>query len=76
MARLAQRVPVRCIDVAGLPWTEIDFVEDILYAQCEVLPELCSGQARPQGDGRGLPTLAVQVMSALSSMGGIYECLP
>lgn len=74
LARMARRVPVRCIDMAGLPWAEIDFVEDILYARCEVLPELRAYGRAAQGDRRGMPGLCTQVMRALSSMGGIYEC--
>lgn len=71
LARVARRVPVRCIDMAGLPWAEIDFVEDMLYAQCEVLPGLRFGSHGAEGGLRGLCT---QVMQSLSSMGGLYEC--
>jgi len=74
VARLARRAPVRCVDVAGVPWAEIDFVEDILYARCEVLPELDSDRGGAERDRRGLPGLGTQVMQAISSMGGIYEC--
>lgn len=29
--------PIRCVDVAGLPWVEIDFPEDLARARSEVL---------------------------------------
>jgi choline kinase len=35
---LVRRVPVGWADVGGLPWTEIDFVEDLRRAEAEVLP--------------------------------------
>jgi choline kinase len=72
LARLAQRVPVQCIDMAGLPWSEIDFVEDVLYARCEVLPEL-RGVQRPGGAARRRPGLGALVLKALSTMGGVFE---
>ena len=36
--RLARRLPVRCLDVAGLPWAEIDFPEDLLAARERIWP--------------------------------------
>ena len=35
-----QRVHVGWVDVTGLPWTEIDFAEDLRRAEDEVLPRL------------------------------------
>ena len=35
---LLRRVPVGWVDTGGLPWTEIDFVEDLRRAEAEVLP--------------------------------------
>jgi len=70
IARLAQRVPVQCVDVAGLPWSEIDFVEDVLYARCEVLPEL---RAVPRARGARLPRLGARILKAFSTMGGVFE---
>jgi choline kinase len=35
---LMQRHEVRAIDVTGLPWTEMDFVEDLQRAEADVLP--------------------------------------
>ena len=37
---LLQRVHVGCVDVTGLPWTEIDFAEDLRRAEDEVLPRV------------------------------------
>lgn len=37
---LAGRRPVGWIDVTGLPWTEIDFPEDLHRARTEVLPQV------------------------------------
>lgn len=74
-ARLARRVPVRCVDVAGLPWTEIDFVEDVLYARCEVLPALRSRR----GSGSSavpMPGPGAHVLKALGTMGGVFENPP
>lgn len=72
VARLARRLPVHCVDMAGLPWAEIDFVEDVLYARCEVLPEL---RAAPGARGAGLrmPGLGAHVLKAFSTMGGVFE---
>jgi choline kinase len=36
--RLLRRVTVGYVDVSGLPWTEIDFPEDLRRAEEEVLP--------------------------------------
>lgn len=33
---------IKCLDVAGWPWVEIDFPEDLLRARTEVLPALAS----------------------------------
>jgi choline kinase len=38
--RLLARVPVGWVDVTGLPWTEVDFAEDLRRAEAEVLPRL------------------------------------
>ena len=37
---LLGRQPVHAVDVTGLPWTEVDFVEDLLRADAEVLPKI------------------------------------
>jgi choline kinase len=38
--RLVQRRHVGWVDVTGLPWTEIDFVEDLRRAEAEILPRV------------------------------------
>jgi choline kinase len=38
--RLLARVPVGWVDVTGLPWTEVDFAEDLRRANAEVLPKI------------------------------------
>lgn len=38
--RLAADQPIGWVDVTGLPWTEIDFVEDLRHAETEVLPHV------------------------------------
>lgn len=38
--RLLARVPVGWVDVTGLPWTEVDFVEDLRRAETDVLPRI------------------------------------
>ncbi len=34
------RQPVAAVDVTGLPWTEVDFVEDLRRADAEVFPKI------------------------------------
>lgn len=43
--RLLRRVEVGWVDVGGLPWTEIDFVEDLERAERVILPRI-EAQAR------------------------------
>jgi choline kinase len=72
IARLAQRVPVHCLDMAGLPWSEIDFVEDVIYARCEVLPELRVVRRTGNAASR-MPRLGAHVLRAFRTMGGVFE---
>ena len=44
---LLRRVPVGWVDVGGLPWTEIDFVEDLRRAEAETLPQIERIQEKP-----------------------------
>jgi choline kinase len=37
---LLARAPVGWVDVTGLPWTEVDFAEDLRRAETEVLPRI------------------------------------
>jgi choline kinase len=38
--RVAREHRLDCMDVAGLPWTEIDFPEDLAHARAHVLPAI------------------------------------
>jgi choline kinase len=38
--RLLVRVPVGWVDVTGLPWTEVDFAEDLRRAETLILPKI------------------------------------
>lgn len=38
--RLTSHVAIQCIDIAGLPWTEIDYPSDLLNARERILPKL------------------------------------
>ena len=38
--RLLARVPVGWVDVTGLPWTEVDFAEDLRRAETHILPAI------------------------------------
>ena len=38
--RLLARVPVGWVDVTGLPWTEVDFAEDLRRAESQILPKI------------------------------------
>ncbi|MGH8971850.1 MAG: NTP transferase domain-containing protein [Acidimicrobiia bacterium] len=38
VSRVAATRPIECIDVAGLPWVEIDFPEDLHRARTEIYP--------------------------------------
>ena len=35
---------IRCIDIAGLPWVEIDFPDDLLRARTEVFPAVAGSE--------------------------------
>ena len=37
---LVSRQPVEAVDVTGLPWTEVDFAEDLRKAEAEVFPAI------------------------------------
>jgi len=38
--RTAREHRIDCMDVAGLPWTEIDFPSDLAHARAHVLPAI------------------------------------
>lgn len=39
--RIAPSTPIRCVDVRGLPWVEVDFPRDLAYAREVVWPSIC-----------------------------------
>jgi choline kinase len=45
--RLARLMPIRGIDVAGLPWIEIDFPTDVVAARDRVWPAILAGGRAP-----------------------------
>ncbi len=52
--RIANRVAVRGVDVSDLPWTEIDFPEDLAFAREKVWPAMqrgVSGNALQRREG-------------------------
>jgi choline kinase len=40
--RVAVDTPIRCLDVAGWPWVEIDFQEDLARARGDVFPQVAA----------------------------------
>lgn len=47
VTRIANRVPMRAVDIAGLPWIEIDFPEDLERARREICPDIgCCDRSR------------------------------
>ena len=73
---VAEGLAVRCVDVAGLSWAEIDFVEDALFAKYEVWPAVRPGSQRRSavarvaggvvGAGRGL-------CRSIAALGGMFD---
>lgn len=51
--RAAAYRPIHCLDVAGLPWIEIDFREDLERARAEVYPALAGSTWRYEELMRG-----------------------
>jgi len=43
VSRLSGKHAIRAVDIAGLPWTEIDFPEDLACADREILPSIDRG---------------------------------
>ncbi len=62
VSKLAAERPLRPVDIAGLPWAEIDFPYDLERARKEVWPALRANrraQGWPRRLGKGLATAAV-----------------
>jgi L-glutamine-phosphate cytidylyltransferase len=53
--------PIRCLDVAGWPWTEVDFPEDLVRARTEVLPAVMDAIEELEADYAGAPSLLRRV---------------
>ena len=47
---VAQEQPIRCVDVEGWPWVEIDFPEDLAKAREEVFPRVSRALELPMVD--------------------------
>jgi choline kinase len=43
---VARRHPIACVDVAGLPWVEIDYPHDLVEARREVWPAIARQRSR------------------------------
>jgi choline kinase len=67
---LVRRRPIGCVDVAGLPWVEIDFPHDLSAARRRVWPAIealsgASGRPVPRGVRRlPAPVVAPEVSAA------------
>ena len=48
--RITDRVEIRGVDVADLPWTEIDFPEDLVFARDMIWPAIDRRRSREDGD--------------------------
>ncbi len=72
--RIARHHPIQCVDVAGIAWTEVDFIEDALFAKYEILPSIRSRhlKARTIGKHRGALGIASQMFSAFGNVGGLF----
>jgi len=55
---IASGHPIHCVDIAGLPWVEVDFPGDLEVARNRVWPSLRSqvlnGKTRPEGSSKRL----------------------
>ncbi len=50
--------PIRCVDVTGWPWVEIDFPEDLARARSEVFPAVVGATATQSSGLIGEPSMA------------------
>ena len=65
---IARERDLRTVDVAGLPWVEIDFATDLQRARKEVWPQIQGGGYRRHG----LTRAAAWVLGAVLVVGAIY----
>jgi L-glutamine-phosphate cytidylyltransferase len=54
---IAAEHPIRCVDVAGWPWVEVDFPEDLFRARTEVLPAVMDALEELELEYAGAPSL-------------------
>lgn len=54
---VATHHPIECLDVAGWPWTEVDFPEDLVRARGEVLPAVMDALEDLEAEYAGAPSL-------------------
>lgn len=55
VSHIARRVPIRGVDIAGLPWIEVDFPEDLARARQYVGPAILGCRDRSMMEGSRLP---------------------
>ena len=75
--RIAPHHPIRALDVSGLPWTEIDYIEDALFAKYEILPAVLPSwrrARRPAQIGR-IRNFARQFFATVTSVGSVLHDL-
>lgn len=70
LQRVAQRHPIRGIDIAGLPWGEIDFTYDLDRARREVWPAIHrrSRRSRPLRRASRFAMLATVLLAAAAAV--------
>ena len=71
VGRIADRAAIHCADVADLPWTEIDFPDDLAYARETIWPSIIRS-AKPECErntgGTTLPYRAPNEIRTLAMM--------
>lgn len=55
--RICPEFDIEGVDVAGRPWTEIDFPDDLAQATRAVWPAICDRSAAGPGEQQALPTV-------------------
>ncbi len=68
ITEVARERELRAVDVAGLPWIEIDFASDLQRARREIWPKIEDGKYRR----RRLSRLAAWTLGALLLVGALY----
>ncbi len=75
VGRMTASYPVRCLDVAGIPWAEIDFVEDALYARYEIWPAVRPARRRSIAArlAGGVVGAGAHLVKSLGALGGMLD---